>query len=188
METLFDINRRLKDIYGTFDTTEYPFFRVVWSNNEFEKRLVTHTKEGLELSTPVVQELPKYKQWAADKYILEHLVAIPEEHQIEMLGKKLSYEPIWTFVDKHGNALPPAWRAIEVILKSMRDAIETAGKGPKYKDEYAGLNSEELVEKRELELKQIEEELFGNETSTSDSLMQDSGVGYGIRQRNDKVN
>jgi hypothetical protein len=188
MESLFNINRKLKDIYGTFDVTDYPLFRVSYSDDEFEKRVVTHTKDGFELIHPVVLEVPKYRQWIHSKYILETLVAIPEDQQFEMAGKKFSYEPIWTFEDKDGNALPPIWGAIEFIIASIREQMASAGHGPKYKDPYAGLTNEEVKEVEKLRLDGLERELFGNETKIGDALEQDSAIGYGVRQRNDKVN
>jgi hypothetical protein len=188
MEPIQTINRRLVEVYGRFETTEYPLFRVVYSDDEFEKRLITHTKDGFELANPVVLEVPKYKQYIQHKYILESLVAIPEEQQFEMAGRKFSYEPLWTFEDSEGNALPPIWGAIEFIIKAVQDQIDNVGKGPKYKDPYAGLNNEQFLEAEKARLDGIEKELFGNESKIGDTLMQDSAVGYGTRQRNDKVN
>lgn len=188
METISNINRRLRDIYGTFDVTEYPYFRVVYSDEEFENRLITHTKDGLALVKPTVILVSKYKQWVQNKYILEHLVEVPEENQAELAGKKFSYEPLWVFEDKNGNALPPIWGAIEHIIETIRENIEGAGKGPKYKDPYAGLTKEQFEEFEKVRLDGLQIELFGNETEIGDSLSQDSGVGYGIRQRNDKIN
>jgi hypothetical protein len=189
MESVYNLNRKLVDTYGKFDTTDYPLFRVVWSNDEYERRLITHTKDGFELANPAVLEVPKYKQWAADRYILESLVGVPEEQQFELGGRKFSYEPIWVFEDKDGNALPPIWGAIWVIIKSIQDKMDAARDGtPKYKDPYAGLTTPELIEAEKARLDGLEKELFGNENKITDALAQDSAVGYGVRQRNDKVN
>lgn len=190
MESLFNINRKLSDQYGRFDTTDYPLFRVVWSNDEFEKRLLTHTKDGFALANPVVLEVPKYKQWAADRYILESLVGVPEEQQFELGGRKFSYEPLWVFQDAQGNALPPNYHAIQIIIRSVQESIDRAKgiQAPKYKDPYANLTPEQYKEVKTLELDALERDLFGNETKIGDALAQDSAVGYGIRQRNDKVN
>jgi hypothetical protein len=189
MESLIVLNRRLTERYGKFDTTDKPMFRVVWSNSELEKRLMTHTRDGFELINPVILEVPKYKQWAADRYILESLVGVPEEQQFELAGNKFSYEPIWVFQDADGNALAPIWSAIEFIINSIQEKMDAARNGtPKYKDPDAGLTNEEMQEKERIKLDALQKDLFGNETKVGDALMQDSAVGYGIRQRHDKVN
>lgn len=187
METLEIINQRLRDRFGRFGTSNLPYFRVVWSNEQFEKRLITHTREGFELPNPVVEEVPKYKQWANNRYILEHLVAVPAEFQKDLGGEQLSYEPLWTFQDNKGEPLAPSWAACEFIVRTMRENMQTANGRPKYKDPLAGLNTEELIEAERMQIEAVKQDLFGNETSVGDALMQDSAVGYGIRQRNDKL-
>src|SRR5678815_197989 len=105
------INKQLRDEYGIEVTSDRPIYRVVWSNNQYEKRLMHYTDAGVELLTPEVREVPKYKQWAKDRYILEKLQYIesPLLKTDEMTVQVVSYEPIWSFVDNKLNYLPPRY-------------------------------------------------------------------------------
>ena len=48
-------------------------FRIVWANDETEKRLVSESDLGYQLLYPVVQEVKKYP-YLKDLYVLERLV------------------------------------------------------------------------------------------------------------------
>ena len=87
METLEIINKRLKDNYG--ETVDRPNFRIVWSEDQFENRLTHFTDEGFELIHPEVRQLPKYKQWIHDKYVLERLTEVPIINENELPSSKL---------------------------------------------------------------------------------------------------
>ena len=179
MESLEVINKRLTDFYGRFDDGR-PNWRVVWSDDQIEKRKVTHTPEGLELLTPVIKEVPKYS-YAQHRYILERLLPVPYGVETD-LTTKTSYEPVWTFQDNNGNALPPIWEAIYLLIKTVRENLENAGKNAPYKTPDGMGNTREEITAR---VEKLQEQLFGNESKVSDALALDSAVGFGTRKRND---
>jgi hypothetical protein len=165
-EQIEDINKRLLNEYGReFDNQ--PRFRVVFSEDQYEKRLTDFTDEGFELIHPEVRLLPKYKQWIRHKYILERLVPIVGETD---LTTKVSYEPAWVFQDKDGNYLPPFFEGCKHIIESMFSAIGKANTHTRYKDKNVS------IEERRAELQRVEDELFGNETSVGDALAYRTGV------------
>ena len=171
-------NRKLVDDFGYFNGTD-PSFRLVYSEDQFEKRLVYHTKEGLELITPVVELRPKYRQWIHNKYVLERLTVIPMEHE-ELTVDKLSYENIWTFQDRNGDYLEPKYEAAKFVINTLLGNTLNPSNLAKYKT----TNEEErqaLIKR----IDEIEEMLYGNETKVTDSLARDNAVGYGIRNRSD---
>lgn len=172
VETIEAINKRLKEYFGIDTNTAQPIYRVVFSDDQLEKRLTKHTKEGFELITPVVVEIPKYKQYIQKKYILEQLVIVPPHQTIELAGEKVSYEPLWVFQDKDGNYLPPKWEACKFCI----DCVNAAkGKNNLSKWLPAEHEKDDAVG-QELRVQKLQEELFGNETSTGDALAHGSGI------------
>lgn len=173
MELVEDIdvlNKRLIDYYGK--TVEgNPIFRIVWSEDQFEKRLTHHTKDGFELLVPEVRELPKYKQWIKERYVLEQLVAVPEFQQDE-LGVKISYEPLYVYADKKLNYLPPKWEATQFLIDMVMAARGKRSLGPKYVDPEKDMS----FEQREARIKKLEDELWGNETDVGDALAHKQAV------------
>jgi hypothetical protein len=176
-ETLEFINTRLERNFGRDVVTGRPFFRVVFSEEQFEKRLGTYTdysREGVYLRTVrEVREVPKYRQWIPNKYVLEGLTLIPTINQEELPVEALSYEPIWVFEDKHGSPLPPRYEAAEFILARLREQM---GKSPypKYREDV--IPDEERIAR-------LEEELFGNETPIGDALAHGNGVSLANTQK-----
>ena len=164
MEDIKVINRRLVELHGKYLDGQ-PNFRVVWSEDLTEKRRTKFSPEGFELPNEVIMEVKKYGQYIHNKYLMERLIEIPEFYQDELL-KKLSYEPIWVFEDKDGNALPPIWGVIEIVL----NAIMNREKGVPLK---APGNS---LEEKDEEIKKMEEILFGNETPVGDALAHKTGI------------
>lgn len=172
LETVPTLNKRLKERFGLFENGE-AYWRVVFSDDQFEKRWTDKTKEGLDLLHPEVVLLPKYRQYIHHKYILERLIGLlPDTSD---LVDPYSYEPIWVFEDRHGNPLPPKWEAIEKIIHTV---YTTAAKyvGKKYDDPTVGSTPEENREKQMERYKNLEKELFGNETNVGDALAHKTGV------------
>jgi hypothetical protein len=167
LESTEILNERLLNRYGKFEDGR-ALWRVVYSEDQYEKRLTWFTPEGFKLLSPVMVELPKYKQWIHNKYILEKLMPIPESQLRELVGKT-SYEPVWTFEDRYGNVLPPKWEAIEIIIRTIHQKSALAV-GMPYVDPDNESCPEESLEKRRDRVVKIEEELFGNETDTGDAL------------------
>ena len=162
------INKKLLEEYGTeLSCGNQPRFRIVFSEDQYEKRLTDYTDEGFELLIPEVRELPKYKQWIRERYILERLIPVVGETD---LTTKVSYEPAWVFQDKRGNYLPPFFEGCRFVIESMNQAIGRANTHTRYKDKNVS------AEERAAELKKVEDELFGNETEVGDHLAYGTGI------------
>jgi hypothetical protein len=172
-ENIGTINERLLQTYGRFSTTDLPLWRVVWSEDQMEKRWITHTREGFELLEPEVQEVPKYRQYIQHKYVLERLVAVPENADNDLVNP-ISYEPVWVFRDKDDNPLPPIWKAIVVVIGSVYQAAAKAT-GARYKDPEV-FDKKDAPEARKAKVDGLVRELFGNETDTGDALAHKEGI------------
>lgn len=170
-ESIESINEKLLENFGT-NFGNSPKFRVVFSENIFEKRLTEYTDDGFLLLQPEVRLLPKYKQWIHQKYILEKLQPV-EDSEDNDLVTKVSYEPLWVFQDKDGNYLPPFYEGCKYIIEIMFENMGRKGSiHPKYRDK--NISKEERL----AEIEKMEKELFGNETSVTDALAYGWGVGY----------
>jgi len=162
------INQKLLEEYGS----EYssPIYRVVWSEDQFEKRFTDYTSEGFRLLEPEVRLLPKYRHYITAKYILEILVPVPKNQETDLITK-VSYEPLWVFQDKKQNYLPPFYEGCKLIIESRLAAMNGSGY-PKYKDK------NETEEEYEARIQRVQNDLFGNETDVTDALTYGYGVGY----------
>lgn len=168
-EPVEKINERLRDHFSTA-WNGLPIWRVVWSEDQYEKRLTKYTDGGLELLHPEMRELPKYKQFIHNKFLLERYVMVPQINE-DNLTEKASYEPIYVFEDKHGNALPPKWQVCEYVIKMLM-AVTKNERMADYKEAL------EKDEDKEARLAEIQDYLFGNETDTGDALAHGDGVGF----------
>lgn len=163
------LNKRLMEHFGV-SWDGRPIFRIVFSEDQFEKRLTDRTDSGVLLLVPEVRELPKYKQWIHNCYLLERLVIVPEAQQLEAAAKT-SYEPLYVYMDKDGFPLPPHWTVTKFVIDNVYAAEGKSGLA-KYKEDL----SKETPEGREKYLQDLQEELFGNETNTTDALAYKEGV------------
>lgn len=162
------INSQLEKSYGSeLIAGNLPRFRVVFSDEQFEKRWVTKTDEGFDLLHPEVRLVPKYITYINAKYVLERLIpTMPDTDLVE----KTSYEPCWTFVDISGHYLPPRFDMCCVIIDSLFAQMNKANGFAKYKD------PEVNPEHRLQAVDKMYKELFGNETDTADALRYKEGV------------
>jgi hypothetical protein len=165
-ESIESINQRLSDEFGRDIGDGRPFYRVVWSDDQFEKRITTHTHFGDELIHPEVRLLPKYKQYIQHRYVLERLTPIVGETD---LVDKIAYEVVWTFQDKKGNYLPPWFEACRFIVENILMNLGAKNYYPKYKDI---MDEEHYL----AEVQKMQDELFGNETDVGDHLAYGTGV------------
>ena len=165
-ESIESINKKLLEEFGS-EFGNAPRFRVVFSEDQYEKRLTNFTDEGFELIQPEVRLLPKYKQWIREKYVLERLVPVTGETDLVV---KVSYEPAWVFQDKHGNYLPPFYDGCKFVIESLFQAMGRKDTFVKYTDKNLS------VEEREAELKRVQDQLFGNETDVGDHLAYGTGI------------
>jgi hypothetical protein len=159
-EPIESINKQLLDLFGLDSMTGRPMFRVVWSEDQFEMRMTDRTDTGIQLLTPELRELPKYKQWIKEKYVLERLVLVPEVDRRELPTIKLSYEPLWVFKGQNEEYVPPTLWGCKFVIDTLYAAL---GKGSlvRYVDEEA----KHPVEAREKRIGKLTEELFGDESS-----------------------
>lgn len=156
------LNKRLVEYYGTTD--EKANFKVIWWDGSIrELRKFIETPDGFRLITPEVREVPKYQHIAHERYVLERLTEVQGETDIVT---KLSYESLWTFEDSLCNALVPTWPATKLIIETVLKNIEQAGNYVKYKEP----NREESLAEEAQRLAGLYEDLFGNETETTDAL------------------
>jgi len=166
-ETIESINYKLEKEFGKHIDGR-PNFRVVWSEDQYEKRWTSFTDEGFELPQRIVKELPKYKQYVHEKFILERLLPVIGESD---LIEKTSYEPAWVFQDKDGIYLPPFFDGCKFVVEAILEQMGHKGH-VKYKDPNVS------EEERLIHLNEVEKELFGNETSVGDALAHGYGVGF----------
>lgn len=179
LERLEDLNKRLADLFGLLEDGR-PNWRLVWSTDEFENRLSYYSKEGFELTSPIIEYQKKYPL-QLDRFILEHLTPV-DKISLAELTTKTSYEPLWTFEDENNNPLPPVWDVIELLIRQVQINMLAAGKRPIEKAPYGFGNTAEECSFR---AGKLAKELYGNDTKIGDSLAMDTAVGYGKRQRKD---
>lgn len=169
MESIETLNERLLNLHGKFADTTLPLWRVSYSDEQFEKRLVN----GLML------EVKKYP-WIKFRYILERAMPIAPTDSFDLGGIKFSFEPVWVFEDRYGNPLPPLWAAIEAILDSVARASARAV-GARYKNPEDGNDPLEIKLER---VKKMEKALFGNESEVCDALAHKQAVTVPNKQFN----
>jgi hypothetical protein len=177
MESTERINEQLINFYGIDTITGQAMWRIVWSDDQYEKRLTKYTDSGIELLIPEVRALPKYKQWVKSKWVLENLVVVPPQNVGELAGIKISYEPLYVFETEKGEAIFPSLDACQFIITLIYDA--------KGKKAFSTAKYTEDPEAGDKELKRLEQNLFGNETDVTDSLAYGEGV---VVPSNYKVN
>jgi hypothetical protein len=170
METIETLNQRLVDYYGLDSNTGRPMFRIVFADDETEKRLVSETPSGFQLLTPIVAEVKKYP-YLKGLYVLERLVIVPEMNSKDLPTQKLSYEPIWAYRDDMNGPIPPVWSATKFIVDSLYAAL-----GKRSMRKYVESEKETTPEGRDQRIDELKEELFGNETDTCDALRYKEGI------------
>jgi hypothetical protein len=175
IEKIETLNQRLIDNFGLY-LDGRPLWRLVFSSYELEKRWTNYTKEGYELLTREVIEVPKYKQWINPPcFILERLLELPEGIPTDQINKT-SYEPVWVFRDRNHEPLIPVWAAISLIIETVYENSSRAV-GRKYKDPREELTDPKIaIEAREMQLRKLEGDLFGNETEIGDALAYREGI------------
>ncbi len=132
-EKIETINRQLVDHFGVDTVTGLPMWRVVWSNDQKERRLVGNTSTGVELLFPEVREVPKY-QHARDRFILERLIGLDPISQMEYPEQKTYYNAMWTFSDRFGNYLPPYFEGCKFLIDTTYSKEGKVNIGSIYND------------------------------------------------------
>ena len=173
------LNRQLKHQFGLDTDDMQPMWRVVWSDDQFERRLDKFTPSGIELLYPEYQTLPKY-QWIAGRWVLENRVLVPEVSQMELDGLKKSYECIYAFPTKEGMPIVPSFAACKFLADAILAVKGKESMGAKYKHPLAGLTKEGVAHAKLEEIKKIEEELFGDESFLMGRTITGEAVGRTI--------
>lgn len=169
-ESIEVLNQRLIDHYGLDSDTGRPIFRIVWANDQTEKRLVNTLDSGLTLMYPIVKEMKKYP-YLKDFYVLERLSVVPIENQHELPLSKLSYEPIWTYCNDKREPLPPIWDATKFVVDTLHAAL-----GKKSLRKYVENEKFTTKEGRDQRIAELQGDLFGNETDVGDALRYKEGI------------
>lgn len=173
-EKLETINQHLADNYGIDTDDSNPIFRVIFSDEQFEKRETKYTDSGIELLTPEVRLLPKYP-WVDGAYILERRVLVPEMNLRELAAIKKSYEPLWVFIGANGFPVPPTIIGCKFVIDALYAALGKKSMA-KYKDDTAPIGSpEEQYEANKTEIDKIQNELFGDESGLGQETINASG-------------
>lgn len=167
MEHLDTINSLLKDRYGIDTITGLANFRVVWSSDQLEKRLMHETDNGVQLLTPEIREVKKYS-YVMNRYILERLTLVPPQNMAELAGAPISYEPLWVFQDKNHNALSFRFDVCEIVIDAVYRAMGFGGNSPRF--------ARDSVTSQKERVDKLQEELFGDESRVTDALTHKSGI------------
>jgi len=140
MESISELNRQLRELFGVDTVTGKEMFKISFSDDEYEKRFGTYcdyTREGIYLRTVTeVREVPKYKQWVQHKHIIERLTIVPDINAEDLPTLKLTYECIFVFENFKGEPLPPRLDVAKIAIDSL---LAAQGKTnlAKYKDDYS---------------------------------------------------
>jgi hypothetical protein len=172
---IIDINKQLIEHYGIDTEGTGPIWRLVWSDDQYEMRLTDCTPEGLQLLSPEVRLLPKYKQWVKPPcWVLERLVVVPDVNLHELPAVKKSYEPIHPFLNpRDGNAIEPVFRACKFLVDLIY-ASQGKSNMAKYVDELA----KESPEEKAIRIDKLVDELFGDESMLLGRTITGEAVGY----------
>lgn len=165
-EPIEEINEKLLREYGRSIDDGRANYRVVWSDDQMEKRRVTHNDRGEELIHPEIDIRPKYRQYIRHRFILEWLVPVIGETD---LLEKVVYEPLWTFQNKTGDYLPPFFDGCKFLIDRQKGSMNATVIGAKYKEDTSR-------EAYLANLQKVENELFGNETDVGDALAYGDGI------------
>jgi hypothetical protein len=172
-EKIEDINNQLISEFGIATDNGKPMFRVVWADDQLEKRLLSHTPEGMQLIHPEVHEVKKYAKFCRDAYVLERLVIVPVYHERELPSQAQSYEPLHFFWDKNRKPLPPKFYICKFIVDTLYASMGKSGM-VKYVDEMAKNPIEETAKR----IAELEEYLFGDESDLMLRTVTGEAVAY----------
>lgn len=170
MQTVESINKQLKENFGIDTISSNPIFRIVWSEDQTEKRIVNTTDSGVALLFPEMRLQRKYN-YIVERYLLERLNVIPEIQRTELGGLKISYEPLFIFEDRNNFPLPPKYEVCEFVIHTIFAAM---GKGNLA--QYKEASGEEAIEEKRKRVDSLVRDIYGNETDVSDHLTRKTGI------------
>lgn len=167
-ESIERLNQQLADLFGIDTNSANPIWRIVWAEDQREKRMTKFSPSGIEYIYPVPMELPKYSH-IKGRYILEKLEIVPLQNVEELCGAKISYEIKWVFENEKVGYLPPRLDVAQLVIHTLNFA--------QYGNKF-GLAKyvENADEEKRREFQRIWDDLFGNETDVTDALRYKEGV------------
>lgn len=167
-ENIDRLNERLRRIFGVDTVTGKEMWRVVWANDQYEKRYDTYDDYAGDIYLRTVTELrevPKYPD-KKDRYVLENLQGVPIAAMDELAGIRMSYEPIWTFNDRDGNYLPPYFEGCQFIIDHILQRL--GKKTPPVKHPDSGKDPEQLMKEKADKVNRVTDELFGDQSKITE--------------------
>lgn len=172
---LTKLNQQIEDNFGRLE--DRPRYRVVWSDDELEQRYGTFRdidSNGMFIrEVKELRQVPKYKQWIQESYILERLTVYSEFNHEGTMVEKLGYEPLHVF-NKLGKHAVPSFGACKFLIEVVIEGTKSPGTYMKYPDPLG--NPEEALAVQKAEIDQIMLELYGNETDVTDALAHKEGI------------
>ena len=138
-------------------------FRLVWSDIQLEKRFGTYndfSDSGLFLrQVTEVRETLKYN-YIKERWILEYFCSPETSFNPEIPeSTQGTYEPLWVFEDKNRNYIEPSLKAVQFIIKFMREKASPSERKQFY----------DSVEDKEV--KELEEQIGAESRSPIKSLL-----------------
>lgn len=109
------INATLERLYGKHPIVNNANFRLVFSDEQFEKRSGEKSVYCGELylrKEDGIHEVPKYSYLDA-QWVVERLIA---NHHQDVFEGNYTYEPVYAFPS---NMPMPPWKAIEFLIKRL---------------------------------------------------------------------
>lgn len=176
-EHIDTINQRLRDFYGIDLDSSNQRYRIVWSDDQYEKRRgdFNHIDSNGQFQKLVsgVCLVPKYK-YLPHQWVLERLYDVPEG--TELIEKK-SYEPVWAFGDKDPREY---WDAVKVLVDVIvenifkgKERVHQNNQLAKYKEDQSQWNTKEAIKQRVEALKKV---LYQDETPLADAIHFGEGI------------
>lgn len=167
-ESIESLNKQLADLFGIDTVSNNPIWRIVWAEDQREKRLTKFSPTGIEYIYPMPIEMVKYPH-IKGRYILEKLEAIPLQHVDELCGLRVSYEVKWVYENEKVGYLPPRLDVTQLVIHTLNFAQYGNKSGlAKY--------VENVDEEKRKEFDRIWEQMFGDETDVTDALTYKEGV------------
>ena len=116
----YEMNEKLRTLYGVHEETSKPRFRVVHSDDQLEKRFGTFEVFNgdiyLRTEVNVIREVPKYPYYWNNQWIVERLEpnTLPDVYEGDFV-----YNSLWSFPE----GLPLDWEPVEFVVKKALDIL-----------------------------------------------------------------
>lgn len=115
------INKQLAIEFGRTEDDNLPYWRVVWSTNQVEKRYGTYADYYGHIfirERVGVMEVKKYGfDWQKDRWILERLIPTNGNPELSLITKR-AYEIVWLFNMK-GAYVRPNYDAVKFVVNAV---------------------------------------------------------------------